>query len=61
MPGQLFECNPKDEVKYKWALTHQLHPMEKPTGSKYNSTNGLTPHEQLKRQAEFRATTQDEA
>ena len=47
--------------EHERALTAQLHPLEKAAGSKYNLTSGLTPHEQLERQAEFRASTQDEA
>ena len=47
--------------QHEGALIAWLHPPEKATGSKYNSTSGLTPHEQLKMQAEFHASTQDEA
>jgi len=47
--------------EHERALTPQLHRMEKSAGSKYNSTSGMTPHEQFERQAEFRASTQDEA
>ena len=47
--------------QHEGALTPRLHPPEKATGSKYNSTSGLTPHEQLKMQAEFHASTQAEA
>ena len=60
MPGHLFECNPEDEVTTQGALTHWLHPQEKAASSKCNSTSGLTPHEQLERQEEFRASTQNE-
>ena len=34
---------------------------KKPPGSKYSSTSGLSPRGHLKRQAEFHASTQDEA
>src|SRR5574341_557960 len=34
---------------------------EKPPGSKYSSTSGLSPRGHLERQAEFHASTQDEA
>ena len=61
MPGHLFECNPEDEVKTPRAMTPPLHGPEKAAGSKYNSTSGLTPHGQLERNAEFHASTQDEA
>ena len=61
MPGHLVECNPEDEVTTRRGLTPWLHPPEKDADSKYNSTSGLTPHEQLERQAEFHASTQDEA
>ena len=47
--------------QHQGALTPQLHHLEKPTGSKYNSTSGLSPHQQLERQAEFHCSTQDEA
>ena len=47
--------------QHEGGLTPQLHPRERAAGSKYNSTSGLTPHEQLKRQAEFRVSTHDEA
>ena len=42
-------------------MTPWLHPPEKATGSKYNSISGLTPHEELERQADFHASAQDEA
>ena len=38
---------------HEGALTPQLHRPEKPAGSKYNATSGLSPCEQLERQAEF--------
>src|SRR5574337_251634 len=34
---------------------------KKPPGSKYSSTSGLSPRGHLERQAEFHASTQDEA
>ena len=34
---------------------------KRPPGSKYRSTSGLSPREHLERQAEFHASTQDEA
>ena len=43
------------------ALTAQLHHLEKAAGSKYNWTSGLSPREQLKTQAEFHFSTQDNA
>ena len=52
---------PSTESQHKGALTPQLHPLEKATGSKFNSTGGLTPHSQLEREAELHASTQDEA
>ena len=52
---------PSTQLQHEGALRSRLHPLEKATGSKCNSTRGLTPHSQLKRQAEFHASTQDEA
>ena len=46
--------------QHEGALTPQLHHLEKAAGSKYNSTSGLSPCEQRKRQAEFHSSTQDE-
>ena len=37
------------------------HRSEKTPGSKYSSTSGFSPRGHLKRQAEFHASTQDEA
>ena len=47
--------------QHEGALTPQLHRLKKAADSKYYSTSGLSPHEQLVRQAEFRSSTQDEA
>ena len=52
---------PSTESQHQGALTPQLHPPEKATGSKYNSARGLTPHSQLEREVELHASTQDEA
>src|SRR5574341_264759 len=38
-----------------------VHRWEKTPGSKYSSTSGLSPRGHLERQAEFHASTQDEA
>ena len=38
-----------------------MHRSEKTPGSKYSSTSGLSPRGHLERQAEFHASTQDEA
>ena len=46
--------------RHEGALTPQLHRLEKPAGSKYNSTSVLSPHEQLERKAEFHSSTHDE-
>ena len=61
MPRHLFECNPEDEVPTGMRTDSQLHRSEKATDSKYNLTRGLSPREHLERQAEFHASTQDEA
>ena len=61
MPEHLFECKPVDEVTTRRATDTPLHHPEKLEGSKYSLTSGLSPREQLKRQAEFHSSTQDEA
>ena len=61
MPGHFFECNPRMKSQHEGTLTPQFHPQEKVAGSKYSSTSGLLPCEQLEQQAEFHASTQDEA
>ena len=61
MPGPLFKCNPVDEGTTQRGMDTPMHHPEKPTGSKYSLTSGLSPHEHLERQAEFHASTQDEA
>ena len=61
MQGHLFGCNPVNEVTTPRGTDTPVHRPEKHTGSKYSSTNGLPPREQLERQAEFHASTQDEA
>ena len=47
--------------QHEGAPTPQLHRLEKPAGSQYNSTSGLSPSEQPERQAEFHSSTKDEA
>ena len=61
MPGHLLECNPVDEVATRRGTNHPRASSEKTRSSKYSSTGGLSPPEQLERQAEFHASTQDEA
>ena len=39
--------------QHEGAQTPQLHHPETAAGSKYNTTSGLSPHEQLERPAEF--------
>src|SRR5574337_1801768 len=43
------------------AVTRPCIVRKKTTGSKYSSTSGLSPRGHLERQAEFHASTQDEA
>ena len=43
------------------AVTRPCIDGKRPPGSKYRSTSGLSPREHLERQAEFHASTQDEA
>ena len=52
---------PRIKSQHKGALTPQVHPPEKAAVSKSNLTRDLTHHSQLERQAEFHASTQDEA
>ena len=49
------------ELQHQGALTPWLHPPEKATGSKCNSTRGLTSHSQLEREPEFHDSTQDKS
>ena len=42
-------------------VSFSVHRSEKNPGSKYRSTSGLSPRGHLERQAEFHASTQDEA
>ena len=60
-PGHLFECNPVDEATTRRGTDTPMHHPENPASSKYSSTCGLSPREQHERQAEFHASTQDEA
>ena len=61
MPGHLFEGNPVDEGTTQRGTDTLVHHPEKPAGSTYSSISGLSPHEELERQAEFHSSTQDEA
>ena len=60
-PGTYSNVTLRMKSKHEGALPPWLHPLEKAAGSKYNLTSGLTTHEQLERQAEFHASTQDKA
>ena len=60
-PGTSSNVTTRMKSQHEGAVTPRLHPPEKAAGSKYKSTSGLTPDEQLERQAEFRASTYDEA
>ena len=59
--GHLFGCNPVDEVTTRRGPDTPMNRPEKPVDSKYSWTSGLSSSEQLERQAEFHASTQDEA
>ena len=61
MPEPPLERKPVDEVKTQRGTDTSVHRLEKPAGSKYSSTSGLSPREKLERTAEFHASTQDEA
>ena len=49
------------KVMTKLDMTRPCIVGKRPPGSKYRSTSGLSPREHLERQAEFHASTQDEA
>ena len=48
-------------IIHEGAVTRPCIVRKTPPGSKYSSTSGLSPRGHLKRQAEFHASTQDEA
>ena len=57
-PGTFLSVTLRMKSQHKRELTPQLHRPGKAAGSKYNSTSGLTPKEQLQRQADFLASTE---
>ena len=59
--GSYLNVTLRKKSQHEGALTPWLHRPEKPTGSKYNSTSGMSPREQLGSQGEFHSSTQDEA
>ena len=61
MPGHFFERHPVDEVAIRRGTDTPMHHSEKPADSKYRSASGLLPREHLERQAEFHASTKNEA
>ena len=61
MPGHLFEGNPVDEGTTRRGTDTPVHRPEKPEGSTDSSKSGLSPREQLERQAEIHSSTEDEA
>ena len=61
MPRHLFEGNPLDEGTTRRGTDTPVHHPEKPAGYKHSLTSGLSPREQLEKQAEFHSSTQDEA
>ena len=56
MPGHLLEGKPVDEGTTRRGTYNPVYHLEKPAGSTYSSTSGLTPREQLERQAEFHSS-----
>ena len=60
MSGHLSELHPVKEVNSKGQFFRASFGKKTP-GSKYSSTSGLSPPGHLERQAEFLASTQDEA
>ena len=49
------------KLQHEAALTPPRIVRKKPVGSKYSSTSGLSPREQLERKAAFQSSTQDES
>ena len=60
-PGLIRGQDPVDEGTTRRGTDTPVHRPEKPAGSKHSSTIGLSLHEQLARQAEIHASTEDEA
>ena len=58
MPGHLFEGNPVDEGTTRRGTDTLAHRLENPQGSTDSLTSGLSPHEQLERQAEIHSSTE---
>ena len=52
-PGHLFEGNPVGKGTTRRGTDTPVHRPEKPAGSTHSSTRGLSPPEQLERQAEL--------
>ena len=61
MPGHLFECNTEDEVTTRRGPDILFASSGKSLRFQIQLDKSLTTHEQLEKQAEFRASTQDEA
>ena len=61
MPGHLFECNTVDEFTTRRGNDTPMNRPEKHVDCKYSWTSGVSPREQFERQAEFHASTQEEA
>ena len=53
--------NPVSEGTTRRGTDTPVHHPEKPAGSSHSSTSGLSPREQLEKQAEFHSSTQDDA
>ena len=56
--GHLFEGNPVDEGTTRRGTDTLAHHLENPQGSTDSLTSGLSPHEQLERQAEIHSSTE---
>ena len=62
MPGHLFKCNPEDEVTTQRGTdTPAVASSSRSRRFQVQLDSGLTPHEQLEMQVDFRASTQDES
>ena len=60
-PGTYSNVTLRMKSQHEGALTPKLHRPKKAAGSKYNSTSGLSPRDELQRQVELHSLTQNEA
>ena len=60
MPGHVLQGNPVAEGTTRRGTDTPVHRLENSASSTHSSTSGLSSREQLKWQAEFHSSTQDE-